>query len=155
MELKTATDELSLLAERAVNLAGDRGVKMVPVAPITRQGAYVCLDPEDIDLEDFLDLVVAAQQKLAYIEPAPFDVDDLVELAEDDVLGEELDPVPRAQRAKLRQSAPGSTAGRPAWRWRSCTRASCTAGSPTPPGTSNCASRWTPSCPLRTKTGVR
>ncbi|WP_440072262.1 hypothetical protein [Streptosporangium sp. OZ121] len=105
MELKTATDELSLLAERAVDLAGDRGVRVVPVAPITRQSAYLCLDPEDMNLEDFLDLVVAAQQKLAYIEPAPFDVDDLVELAEDDVLGEELDPVLRAQRAKLRQSA--------------------------------------------------
>ncbi|MFF5115054.1 hypothetical protein [Streptosporangium sp. NPDC000509] len=105
MELKTATDELSPLAERAVDLAGDRGVRMVPVVPIARQGAYVYLEPEDMDLEDFLDLVVAAQQKLAYIEPSPFDIDDVVELAEDDALGEELDPVLRSQRAKLRQSA--------------------------------------------------
>ncbi|MDP9850304.1 hypothetical protein [Streptosporangium lutulentum] len=105
MKLKTAEDELSPLAQRAVDLAGDRGVRMVPVVPIARQGAEVYLEPEDMDLEELLDLVVAAGQKLAYIEPSPFDIADVVELAEDDLLGEELDPALRAQITKLRKSA--------------------------------------------------
>ncbi|GAA4224814.1 hypothetical protein FHR32_006844 [Streptosporangium album] len=48
MELKTAEDELSPLAERILDLATDRRLRVVPVVPTSRQGAEVYLEPEDM-----------------------------------------------------------------------------------------------------------
>ncbi|MFI0409076.1 hypothetical protein [Actinomadura sp. 3N508] len=70
---------MAVLAERIAKLAIERGLRLIPATPTT-SGPTVHLEPEDLPVDAFLDLVVAADQHLVYLESEPFDPEEFSEL---------------------------------------------------------------------------
>jgi hypothetical protein len=105
MELDTATDELSMLAERVETHAKARGLTVVPATPIGGQGAVVHLQPDSMTAEEFLDLAAATGQRLAYLETSLFDIDDVLELDEGAADSLELEASERHRLDELREIA--------------------------------------------------